>query len=216
MAKKKTRTLVAVVVDESGSMATMKSDAEGAYKHFLDAQRDGPGEAKLIRYHFSTVHFGSEHDLCDIAEAPGMALHPRGGTPLLDSVAKVIAQVDDLDYAAKANKIIVVITDGEENSSREFSKAQLRRLIEEKTAAGWDFVFLGANQDSFTEAGGLGFAQGNITNYNAGNFVGTMATASSGVSATRSSGVTGTPYFSSSPTVYTGDDTVQDTTNPDN
>lgn len=195
MAKKKTRTLVAVVVDESGSMITMRSDAEGAYRQFLETQRDGPGECKLVRFHFSTQHFGEAHELCDIAEAPAMTLNPRGGTPLLDSVVKVISRVDGFPFAAKANKVIVVITDGEENSSVEFSRAQLKRLIEEKTAAGWDFVYLGANQDSFTEAGSIGFAAGNTTNYNAQDYGVRMAKVSSGLTATRGSGVTGQPYF---------------------
>ena len=59
-----------------------------------------------------------------------------------------------------------ILTDGEENSSREFKKETVRKMIEEQTNVyKWQFVFLGANQDAFAEAGGMGISRAMSANY---------------------------------------------------
>ena len=61
--------------------------------------------------------------------------------------------------------VFAIITDGKENSSREYNKAGIKSLIEKKQQEGWDFVFLGANIDAISEAGSIGISRDNVVKY---------------------------------------------------
>lgn len=167
MAAKRKPTLIAVIVDESGSMATIRKDAEGGYAAFLEEQQKVPGKCKIIRFHFAwnymDMRWERAHELVDIKDAPEMVLHPNGGTPLLDAVGRGIGEVEKL--AGDQRIIVVVITDGQENSSRKFTNAALQALTEQKIADGWNFIYLGANQDAFAAARAMGFDERSTSNY---------------------------------------------------
>jgi hypothetical protein len=87
---------------------------------------------------------------------------PRGGTALLDAVGRAINETGErLARMPEEDRpglvIFVVMTDGEENSSKEFSKARIKEMIQhQQEVYNWHFTFLGANQDAFAEAGGMG------------------------------------------------------------
>lgn len=86
---------------------------------------------------------------------------PRGGTPLLDAVGTIItiegAEIDALPEDKKPDRVFVVIaTDGEENASKEWKKEAVGKLIADRTKAGWDIVFIGADFDAFAEARSMG------------------------------------------------------------
>ncbi len=99
---------------------------------------------------------------------------PRGGTPLLDAVGTVITaeseQIEKLPKSEKPDRVFVVIaTDGLENASREWSKAAVGKLIGDRTADGWDVVFIGADFDAFSEAGSFGVNRGSTLSTNTAN-----------------------------------------------
>ena len=153
------------VVDRSGSMQEMRSDAEGGVIAFIENQAKEPGEALL-----TLVQFDTEYEfLCKgvpITQAPKFKLEPRGGTALLDAIGRALIETGQrLEAMAEQDRpglvIFVVMTDGQENSSHEFSKAKIKEMTQlQQEKYGWHFTFLGADQDSFAEAQEMGICLG--------------------------------------------------------
>ena len=163
---RKNYTHIAVVLDRSGSMAPLKNDVIGGFNHFLAEQTAEPGEATLTLTQFNTT---SEvvYDFVALGRAKTLdadSYEPAGGTALLDAVGKTIdavgARLAALAESQRPSRVIcLIITDGEENSSRIFSKAEVKERVRRQTDRySWDFVFIGANVDAFHEARGLGVA----------------------------------------------------------
>ncbi|MDO5120026.1 MAG: vWA domain-containing protein [Coriobacteriales bacterium] len=160
------------VIDRSGSMGGLESDTIGGVNSVLAENRQIDGEAYV-----TTVLFDHEimylHDHVDLREVTDLTrkdYQVRGCTALLDAVADAIKHTDRVQgYLPKpfrAKKVIVtVVTDGLENASKRYSYTQVKSLIEEKTAQGWDFLFLGANIDVAAEADRLGIARENAAPY---------------------------------------------------
>jgi len=161
---------ITMIVDRSGSMASIKSDAEGGINTFVELQKQEPGEALLTLVQFDT-HYEFVHSGIPIKQVPAFTLVPRGGTALLDAVGRAInetgARLAATDESQRPGLVVVVIvTDGEENSSREFRREQVRAMIEHQQAVyKWQFTFLAANQDAFAEGASLGIAAGGISNF---------------------------------------------------
>ena len=148
---------ICVLLDRSGSMAAIKSDMEGGLDGFVEEQKKLEGECRFSFARFDT-EFEWVHERIPIADVRHLALEPRGMTALNDAFGKTLIDLDKAlaeDISAKPDKVIVcVITDGEENSSREFRKEQVKNLVSEH--ASWEFVFLGANVDAFAEGASYG------------------------------------------------------------
>lgn len=155
---------VAFLLDRSGSMASIADDVVGGYNTFLEQQRAEGTDVRVTLVKFDT------EDPCDVVHlevpisevlplAPGDYV-PRGGTPLLDALGRSIALVQQRTAPDAGPVVFVVITDGKENASSEFTLAQIRELIGARTEAGWQFVFLSADVSAFHEAGDVGFARG--------------------------------------------------------
>lgn len=152
---------ITLVVDRSGSMRSVQEDAEGGVNSFIEKQAQEPGEALLTLVQFDT-EYEFVHKGLPIEQAPKYELEPRGMTALIDAVGRAINETGQ--RLAKMNEqdrpglvIFVIMTDGLENSSHEFTKVQVKQRIEEQQSKyNWHFTFLGADQDAFAEAGGLG------------------------------------------------------------
>lgn len=161
---------IILVVDRSGSMAEVREDAEGGVNTFITEQAAEPGEALLTLVQFDT-EYEFLHKGVPIQQVPKYKLVPRGMTALLDAVGKAINETGErLAKMAESDRpglvIFVVMTDGFENSSQEFTKAQLKKLIErQQNEYNWHFTFLGANQDAFAEAGELGIHAGGVADF---------------------------------------------------
>lgn len=120
-----------------------------------------------------TYYYNKLYDGADILTVPALTSENYdtfGGTPLVDAFHKTITEcsgfISRLPEDQRPGRIIVVsITDGEENSSTKFSREQLKQLIETKTAQNWQFIYLGANQDAFTESRSMGVANGQALNF---------------------------------------------------
>ncbi|MGO9110057.1 MAG: vWA domain-containing protein [Thermoguttaceae bacterium] len=161
---------VTLVVDRSGSMERIREDAEGGVNTFIQEQAKQPGEALLTLVQFDT-EYEFVHRAIPVKQAPAYVLTPRGMTALLDAVGKAINETGErLAKMAEEDRpglvVFVIMTDGLENSSKEFSKAQIKEMIErQQTQYNWHFTFLGANQDAFAEAGALGIDAAGAANY---------------------------------------------------
>ncbi len=161
---------LSVVLDRSGSMRAIASDMIGGFQAFIEEQRQDEGSARI-----SVVQFDGEdpfevlidgEDL-QTARLDARKYIPRGVTPLLDAVGRMIARIDasiaerkTLELEAE-DQVVLIITDGYENASVEYSLPAVKGLIEARRADGWVFVFLGADQDSFEEGGRIGVSVSN-------------------------------------------------------
>lgn len=174
------RTDLVVILDRSGSMEARRADHEGGLRSFVRDQRALPGDVRLTFVRFdSEDSFELVYDRAPLAEVEGekLELLPRGGTPLLDAVGQTVHHLTAriADEGRKPDLVIcMVITDGQENSSRKFTLADVKKQIGEREAAGWRFLYLGANVDEFAEAHALGIAASASLGY-AANKAGTDA-----------------------------------------
>jgi hypothetical protein len=157
------RTLIAVLLDRSGSMEAVKSDTEGGFNAFVDAQRAEPGDASVTLAQFDT-DYEVVYANRPLADVPRLTLQPRGGTALYDALGRLITDVG-VELATQPEQerpgtvIVVVLTDGHENSSREWTHAAVTAAIKrQETDYAWDFIFLGANMDAVAVGTSLGFA----------------------------------------------------------
>lgn len=162
-------TLLVLVVDRSGSMASIREDMEGGIKTLLAEQGREKGTCLV-----TIAQFDSEYELLTdgvpVAELEPYQLLPRGTTALLDAIGRTIGYVkgrlDALDSSHRPGHVLVaVITDGMENASKEWSRLQVMDSVKARIAEGWDFTFLGANQDAIQEGGGLGVAPDSSLTY---------------------------------------------------
>lgn len=186
----KNLTDITIIVDRSGSMETIRTDAEGGINTFIEDQKKLPGEANFSLLQFDTIS-DWVHSGVPIKDVPKYTLEPRGMTALLDAVGTVInATGERLGKMPEADRpglvIIVIVTDGHENSSQEFSRETIKKMIEHQTNAyNWKFTYLGANQDAFAEAGAIGITKDAAVNYTPNNAFALYACASQTVGAMR-------------------------------
>lgn len=165
-------THIIFLIDRSGSMSSIQKDMEGGIKEFLAKQRELPGQCTITAAQFDT-DYEILHSLKSLAEVQELKINPRGGTALIDSMVRLINQAGkelaDLPEEERPERVLfVAITDGEENSSREYKNDALKELIkEQEDKYNWQFTYLGANQDAFSVAGGFGLASNKSMNYNA-------------------------------------------------
>ena len=161
---------ITLVVDRSGSMSSIRDDAQGGVNSFVQKQAQEPDEALLTLVQFDT-EYEFVHRGVPVKRVPQYKLEPRGSTALLDAVGRAIhetgARLAAMPEPERPGLVIfIIVTDGQENSSREFTKAKVKKMIEhQQSVYDWHFTFLAANQDAFAEAGGLGIAQAGAANY---------------------------------------------------
>jgi hypothetical protein len=155
-------TKITFVLDSSGSMSDIREDTIGGFNTFLQDQREEPGEASVTLYEFST-HVDRVYQGKYIDAAPELTEEtyvPGGQTALYDAIATAIGETDQfIEKMAAATRpetvVVVVLTDGRENAS-ETPQERVRELVDEHTEAGWEFLFIGANQDAALTAEGMG------------------------------------------------------------
>lgn len=170
---KENLTDISIVLDRSGSMESVRTDTIGGFNTFLKTQKECPGEATLTLVQFDDqyefVHQGK--NIQDVPNLTAETFVPRGMTALLDAISRTINATGErlslLSEDARPSKVIfVILTDGMENKSVEFTKAKINEMIKHQTEAyQWDFVYLGANQDAIQEGMNIGIKIGNTMTY---------------------------------------------------
>lgn len=169
----KNLTELVFILDKSGSMSGLEGDTIGGFNSMLDKQKKEAGDAYI-----TTVLFDHDyellHDRADIRKVNCISekeYFVGGTTALLDAMGKTInyigKKIGDTDEAEHPGKVIfVIITDGMENSSREFSAKKIKQMVEhQKTKYSWEFVFLGANIDAVKTAEDMGIDQDRASNF---------------------------------------------------
>lgn len=172
---KKDLTELVFILDRSGSMSGLESDTIGGYNAMLEKQKKEPGEAII-----TTVLFDDKYELLHdrinlkgIAPITNKEYFVRGNTALLDAVGKTINKIGNAQKHTSEDEraehvMLVITTDGMENSSREYNYGKVRQMIEyQKSKYGWEFIFLGANIDAVATAERFGIGQDRAVNYNA-------------------------------------------------
>ena len=152
---------ITVILDRTGSMEVIRDDTIGGFNTFLKQQKEEPGKATMTLVQFDTQDpYEVIHQMTPIKDVPELTRKtyvPRAATPLLDAMGRGINDLDSIlakmEKKEKPSRIVmVIITDGQENSSREFRKDQVEKMIREKTTEGWQFVFLSADLGAIDEA----------------------------------------------------------------
>lgn len=177
-----------MVLDRSGSMASVQDSTIEGVNSFVAEQQRAPGEAR-----FTLAIFDDQYDVVfNAADIKGIkpitsqTYVPRGWTALYGAIGRTIEEAgrrfSAMPESDKPEKVVVVITtDGHENRShlyewsKQYTKDKVRELIEHQTGVyKWHFVYIGANQDAITAAGQIGIIADNALQYSA-NAVGTQA-----------------------------------------
>lgn len=162
---------IVCIVDRSGSMSNIKTDAIGGFNQFLAAQQALPGEANFTLVLFDD-RYETPQNAIDLKAAEPMTdatFVPRGGTALFDAVGRTIdalGQRFTLSDVKPEKVIVAILTDGEENSSREYTQSRISGMIRhQESKYGWEFIFLAANQDAFAAGAQLGIKLQNTANF---------------------------------------------------
>ena len=172
------KTQIVCVLDASGSMSSMIDEARQSLNKFLNDQKELEGDAIV-----SIVTFSSGHDsnngyelirdsisIQDMDEITSEDWYPSNMTALNDAIGKGI---NDTVYSNKKMKkserpnktLFVIVTDGHENSSREYNASQIKNLITTQEKNDWQFIYLAANQDAFAVGNNYGISKGNTMNF---------------------------------------------------
>ena len=149
------------LLDKSGSMYGSEKDTIGGFNSIIKEQKQDEVQAKV-----TTILFDHEYemlykrkDLFDVDELTEKEYQVRGSTALLDAIGRTIITMQK-EISGKV--LFVITTDGRENSSVEFTKTQIKNLI---TNSNWEFLYLGADIDSYGEAAGIGINHERVANY---------------------------------------------------
>jgi len=161
------------LLDRSGSMVSLRQDTIGGFDTFIAEQRTAPGRCRV-----TLAQFDNEYDEVyadrDIATVPSLVLVPRGSTALLDALGRLVVTAGErlaaLPEAQRPGSVVVgVMTDGYENASRDWTHDRIKALIEQQSHEyGWQFLYLGADQDAIEEGAKMGFAAGKSMTYSRG------------------------------------------------
>lgn len=150
------------ILDRSGSMESCIDDTIGGFNAFVRDQVAFGGTMTLVLFDHEYTPVYANKPIAEVEPLTRETYKPRGSTALLDAIGKSIK-----DVGAQTIPTVIILTDGQENSSHTYTKAHVKDLIEARQVDGWTFVYLGANQDAFAEAGSLGIAPGATMNYDA-------------------------------------------------
>lgn len=200
-------TQITIVLDRSGSMNIVRDATISGFNEFVEGQRKAPGEANLTLIQFDTENPFDVVFNKPVADIPKLTVEtyvPRGGTPLHDALGRTITALGTkLKTMAEADRpakvVIVTMTDGQENSSHEYTAPQIAEMIKhQREMYKWEFLFLGANQDAILTGERLNIPGVNSVTYGH-NTVGThavMAATSSNLASYRKTGLSGTLRYS--------------------
>ncbi len=215
------RSEIILILDRSGSMDEMKTDAIGGFNTFIAEQKKNPDPATVTFVQFDDRYekLAEGQPLADVKPLDDQTFQPRGSTALLDAIGRTITEQGDrfsqMALTRRPEKVIVcVITDGLENASRHYTRQAIFGLIsQQRDQWNWSFYFVGANQDAYGEAGQMGIQPGQVLNTNKGGYVRAMTAMGQNVNSTRGSGQSLT-YTSSQVSAALGEDDDETTKVP--
>lgn len=167
---------ITLVLDRSGSMSIIQAATQTGVRNFIKDQQDNAKEFGL-KTAITYVQFDDQYEVVvngvDIQSFEPPELFPRGWTALYDAIGKTIhhtgARLRDLQSRLRPGKVLfVIVTDGEENASKEFKFEAIQKMItHQRDVYSWEFLFLGANLDAQKLGTSFGIARGSTMSYSA-------------------------------------------------
>lgn len=165
-----------ILLDRSGSMSDRWTEALSSINAYVKNLTKTIPNAEVTLAVFDH-HAGLQFDVIRTQKASDWVVvsdkdaSPRGGTPLFDSIGRIISLAEE---GNSDKTVIVVMTDGHENNSTEVTKAQAKARIDKVKAKDWEVIFLGADFNAFAEAGSVGVTYDKTINMLRGQYMNTM------------------------------------------
>jgi hypothetical protein len=154
---------ISYILDETGSMDIVREETISGFNEYKNTlKRTLKEKVNFFLTKFNAQTITLVHSGVSLAEVSDLDLKtytPNYGTPLYDAIGKTILEVEKLATKKKDKILIVIQTDGQENSSKEFSRDQIKKMIEDRKSKKWEFVFLGADLDAATLGQSVGVAK---------------------------------------------------------
>ena len=177
-------TLIAVILDESGSMQSCRDETISGFNEFVNGQKTaasvaGQAYLTLVKFDSPKVSVVFENTpINDVQPLSKETYTPNGMTNLYDSIGITMNRVNSILSSVPEDErpavMIFIITDGMENSSREFNSNQIKSMVKNAEKSEWLFSFLGANIDSFSVGSSFGMNSSNTVSYSTSSMVDTM------------------------------------------
>ena len=160
MKKKNEEMDIVFLLDRSGSMSGIENDTIGGYNSYIESQKINNAKVTTILFDDKYEMLTKREDIKNIKKLTNKEYYVRGCTALLDAIGTTINFMDK----EKAKKVMFVITtDGMENASKEYNRAKIKEMI--KGHKDWEFIYIGADIDSYSEGQSIGIDSSNISNY---------------------------------------------------
>jgi uncharacterized protein YegL len=183
--------LIVVILDESGSMNPIQSQTITAFNEFVDGQKNASaeaGEGFLTLIKFESPHIKTVYEKRPLAEVPYLNKEtyvPGGGTNLNDAIGQAVSSINEiltpLSEEQRPGVIVMIMTDGQENASMNFSTHDIKNIVSAAEKADWTFTFLGANIDPFAVGVAYGMRENNTLAYSTSKMGDTMSIASAAI-----------------------------------
>jgi uncharacterized protein YegL len=192
--------LVSFVLDETGSMEIVKSQTISGFNEYIDTLKKEKNSENVL---FTLTQFNSDKvavvydgvSLGKVIHLNNDTYSPRATTPLYDAIGRTIHSIETKVKGKKQSVLVVIQTDGEENSSKEFNREKIFSLIDEKKKLGWTFAYLGADQDAWAASQLMGISFANTLSYTGSQTTGAFRQVARGTSAYVQSSGTQTDSF---------------------
>jgi len=157
-----------LVLDTSGSMRSCREETVDSINEYIKNIKGEKVKGVFTLTTFNSKSIDKKLFLIELNELRKLSyevLMPTGYTPLYDAIGFSINELSKQTRFKNEKKVLVIVTDGLENASREFTSADIKSLINQKTDEGWLILYLGADHDAITQSGDMGFEYGKTLQY---------------------------------------------------
>ena len=161
MKKEKNKEInIVFLLDRSGSMHGTEIDTIGGYNSYIKSRIKDNAYVTTILFDDKYEMITKRENISNVQKMDNKTYYTRGSTALLDAIGKTIKFMD-VEHAK--NVLFIITTDGLENASSEYNKSQIKEMIEGHN--NWEFIYIGADIDSYAEAQSIGIRRDRTSNY---------------------------------------------------
>jgi len=154
-------TKVTILLDESGSMNSCMTQTISGFNEYIDKLKSDKGKFLITLTKFNSNGVNIVYRNKNVKSVPKLSndnYRPNGMTPLYDAIGKTVKK-------EKNNNLFIIITDGAENTSKEYKLSDITEIIKDCEKLGWTFIYLGADQDAWANAKSYGLSRGNVMSF---------------------------------------------------